>query len=155
MMKSKIKKVVMPIFLSVVCGFLCGRLVFGIYEDKGASVLESDVIYLLEDEAYDNFDDMKASTISESYIYYEEDGKYNAVVAMTKMEDNIKKIEEAYNKELRVSEYLLNNDDINSKVDEYDKKLESTEDKGEIQKLMIEMINIYKDYDDIKMVKIS
>lgn len=154
-MKKKIKKVCIPIFLSVICGFLCGRVLFGIYEDKGNSILESDVIYLLEDTEYDNYDEMKAKMISESYVYYEEDGKYNAVIAMTKDLDNVEKIEDAYNKKLKVSEYLLNNDDINSKIDEYDQKIKEAAVREEVWKITTELIDVYKDYEDIKMVKIS
>mgnify|MGYP000027180271 FL=1 len=97
-MKSKLKKIVIPIFLAVICGALCGRLMFNIYEEKGSSTLNSNVIYLLLDTSYNNYDEMKASTISSNYIYYEDKGKYNVVVALTKNEDNISKIEELYNK---------------------------------------------------------
>ena len=154
-MKAKIKKVVTPIFLSVLCGLICGRVMFSIYEEKGSSILDSNLIYLLEDSSYEDYDAMKASTLTSNYMYYEEDGKYNAVIAMTKNKDNIPKIEEAYNKNLKVSEYLVEDIDINNKLDEYDAKLESTEDKEEIQKIIIEMISIYKNNEDIKMVKIS
>lgn len=145
----------MPIFLSVLCGLVCGKLMFSIYEDKGSNLLNSNLIYLLEDEAYDDYDTMKASTITSNYMYYEEDGKYNAVIAMTKNKNNIKKIEDVYNKSLKVSEYLISDIDINNRLDEYDMKLESTDDEEEIQEIIIEMIGIYKNSDDIKMVKIS
>ena len=118
-MKARIKKIVMPIFLSVLCGFVCGRLMFSIYEDNGSSVLESNIIYLLEDDSYEDYDTMKASTLSTSYIYYEDDGEYNTVVAMTKDKDNIEKIENVYNKDLKVVEYLLkwrSRRDLNSRA---------------------------------------
>ena len=107
-MKSKLKKIVIPIFLAVICGTLCGRLMFNIYEEKGSSTLNSNVIYLLLDTSYNNYDEMKASTISSNYIYYEDKGKYNVVVALTKNEDNISKIEELYNKKLTINKYLIN-----------------------------------------------
>ena len=154
-MKSKIKKVVTPIFLSVLCGLICGRVMFSIYEDKGSSVLNSNLIYLLEDSSYDDYDTMKASTISTNYIYYEEDGKYKAVIAMTKNKNNIEKIKNAYNKELKINEYILSDIEINNKLEEYDIKLEETTDKEEIRNITIDMINIYKGLEDIKMVKIS
>ena len=97
-MKKKINKIVVPIFLAVFCGFLCGRLMFSIYEEKGSSVLDSNIIYLLEDSTYNNYEEMKANTLSSNYIYYEDDGKYNVVVALTKEYDNIEKIEGVYNK---------------------------------------------------------
>lgn len=155
MMKARLKKIVIPIFLSVLCGFVCGRLMFGIYEDKGASILNSNVVYLLQDKSYSDYDTMKASSVSSNYIYYEEDGKYNMVVAMTKNKDNIEKIKNIYDKELEVSEYLLSDDSINSMIDDYDSKLLATTESEEIKKIIIDMINIYKDREDVKMAKIS
>ena len=152
---NKLKKIVVPIFLSVFCGFVCGRLMFSIYEDKGSSILDSNVIYLLQDSSYSDYETMKASVVSANYIYYEEDGKYNMVVAMTKNKNNIEKIKEVYGKDLKVTEYLLSDDSINDMIDEYDIKLGSTTDGEEIKKIIIDMINIYKDREDVKMAKIS
>lgn len=154
-MKNKIKKIVVPIFLAVFCGFLCGRLMFSIYEEKGSSVLDSNIIYLLEDSTYNNYEEMKANTLSSNYIYYEDAGKYNVVVALTKEYDNIEKIEGVYNKKLKLRRYLLNNNEIISKLDEYDRKLKETTSSEEIRNIIIDMINIYKDKEDIKMAKIS
>lgn len=154
-MKNKINKIVVPIFLAVFCGFLCGRLMFSIYEEKGSSVLDSNIIYLLEDSTYNNYEEMKANTLSSNYIYYEDDGKYNVVVALTKEYDNIEKIEGVYNKKLKLRRYLLNNNEIISKLDEYDRKLKETTSSEEIRNIIIDMINIYKDKEDIKMAKIS
>ena len=90
-----------------------------------------------------------------NYIYYEENGKYNTVIAMTKNRDNIDKIEKAYNKDFKIVEYLLSDDEINNKLDEYDKKIGNTSDNNEIKLLVEELNGIYKGRDDIKMVKIS
>ena len=127
-MKSKIKKIIMPITLAVFCGFLCGRLMFSIYEEKGTTTLNSNIVYLLEDTTYNNYDDMKANTISANYIYYEDNGKYNVVVALTKNYDNITKIEKVYNKELKVSKYLINDKGLVTTLEEYDKKLNNSND---------------------------
>ena len=154
-MKIKIQKIVFPLFLSVLSGFICGRLVYSIYNDKENQILSSNIIYLLEDGSFENYDTMKASSISTNYVFYEDNGKYNTVVAMTKNKDNISKIEKAYNKELKVTEYLLNNNEINAKIEEYDNNLVKTEDPEEIKKIVVEMIEIYKDREDIKMAKIS
>ena len=145
----------MPITLAVFCGFLCGRLMFSIYEEKGTTTLNSNIVYLLEDTTYNNYDDMKANTISTNYIYYEDNGKYNVVVALTKNYDNITKIEKVYNKELKVSKYLINDKGLVTTLEEYDKKLNNSNDNEEIKKIIIDMINIYKDKEDIKMAKIS
>ena len=154
-MKSKLKKIVVPIFLAVICGTLCGRLMFKCIRDRGSSTLNSNVIYLLLDTSYNNYDEMKASTISSNYIYYEDKGKYNVVVALTKNEDNISKIEELYNKKLTINKYLINDEEIINKLNEYDEKLSNSTNNDEIKDIIRDMNNIYKDKEDIKMVKIS
>ena len=138
-MKKLLKKIFLPIFLSVLCGFLCGKLMFSIYEDKEKNILTSNVIYLLEDTSYNDYNTMKSNT----------------VIAMTKNRDNIDKIEKAYNKDFKIVEYLLSDDEINNKLDEYDKKIGNTSDNDEIKLLVEELNGIYKGRDDIKMVKIS
>jgi len=154
-MKDKIKKVVTPIFLSTLCGCVCGRVMFSIYEDKGSNILNSNVIYLLEDASYDDYDSMRTSTISSNYIYYEDGGKYKRVVAMTKSKDNIEKIRSVYDSKLTINEYLLNDDDINNKLEEYDIKMVKASKDEEIKDIIMEMINVYKGLENIKMVKIS
>lgn len=154
-MKAKIKKVVTPIFLSVICGLVCGRVMFSIYEDKGSNILNSNLIYLLEDASYEDYATMKASTITSSYMYYEDEGQYKAVIAMTKNKDNIEKIQNVYDKELKVSEYLLNDETINTKLEEYDIKMKEVTEEEDIKQIIIEMINVYKGLEDVKMVKIS
>ena len=60
-----------------------------------------------------------------------------------------------YNKELKVSKYLINDEGLVTTLEEYDKKLNNSNDNEEIKKIIIDMINIYKDKEDIKMAKIS
>ena len=128
---------------------------FSIYEDKEKNIISSSVIYLLEDTSYDDYNDMKTSFVSNNYIYYEENGKYNTVIAMTKDKNNIDKIEGAYDKKFNVVEYLLGDNEINKKIEEYDKKIENTTDNNDIKLLVEELNGIYKGREDIKMVKIS
>lgn len=153
-MKERLKKIFIPIFLSIICGSICGRLLFSIYEEKASNNLSSNVIYLLEDSSYNDYNSMKTSRLS-NYIYYKDDGKYNAVIGITKNKKNIKKIEKVYNKELNIKKYLLSNEEIIDKIEDYDKKIESSDNNEEIRSVVLEMLEIYKDRDDIKMVKIS
>lgn len=154
-MKKLLKKIFVPIFLSVICGAICGRLIFSIYEDKEKNIIMGNTIYLIEDTTYDSYDNMKASTLSANYIYYKENNKYNVVVAMTKNKDNIEKIKKMYNKDLKISKYLISDEELNNTINLYDKKISSSDNNEEIKKFINEMISIYKDRDDIKMVKIS
>ena len=42
-----------------------------IYEDKEKNILTSNVIYLLEDTSYNDYNTMKSSFVSNNYIYYD------------------------------------------------------------------------------------
>lgn len=154
-MKERIKKIVAPIFLSVLCGFICGRLVYSIYEDKTSGVLLANKVYLIEDESYEDYNTMKSSSPLSNYVYYEDDGKYKTVVGMTRRENNIDKIKKVYNREVTVTEYLINNEVVNNMIDEYDSRIDSTDNLEEIKTIVLEMINIYKEQEDVKMIKIS
>lgn len=154
-MKKKIKQIVVPIFLSVLCGFICGRLVFSIYEEKGKNILELNTIYLLKDNSYNDYDSMKASSLSNNYIYYEDEGKYNTIIAITKNKDNIDKIKKTYNKELTIMEYLLKDEEMNNKLEAYDLELTKAQKDEDIKEVINKMINVYKDKEDVKMIKIS
>lgn len=153
-MKERLKKIFMPIFLSVICGAVCGRLLFSIYEEKTVGILDSNLIYLLEDSSYEDYDSMKASSLN-NYIYYKDEGKYNAVIGITRNKDNIKKIEDIYSKELTIKKYLLSDEEIINKIKDYDKKIEKSDNPEEIKEVVLEMLELYKARDDIKMVKIS
>lgn len=154
-MKKKIKQIVVPIFLSVLCGFICGRLMFSIYEEKGKNILELNTIYLLKDNSYNDYDSMKASSLSNNYIYYEDEGKYNTIIAITKNKDNIDKIKETYNKELTIMEYILKDEEMNNKLEAYDLELTKAQKDEDIKEVINKMINVYKDKEDVKMIKIS
>ncbi len=150
-----IKKIFVPIFLSVICGFLCGRILFSIYEDKASLILDSNIVYFLEDSTYNDYNTMKMNVINSNYIYYEEDGKFIPVVAFTRNKDNIEKIRKVYDKELTISKYLLSDDSIISLIDKYDEKLSSAEDSEKIKEIIMEMITLYQDDDKAKIAKIS
>lgn len=154
-MMKKIRKIVIPIFVSILCGFVCGRVMFSIYEDKGSDILDSRMVYLLLCDTYNDYESMKASSISNDYIYYEDDGDYNAIVALTKNRDNIDKIKGVYGKELVVMEYLLKDDEMNDRISEYDKELENADTDNDIVGVVSKMIGLYKDKEDVKMIKIS
>jgi hypothetical protein len=57
-MKKKLKKVLFPCFLSVICGAICGRLVYSIYDKKLETELNIKKIYLVQSGAYSNYDNM-------------------------------------------------------------------------------------------------
>ena len=73
-MVNKLKKIVGPLFLAVICGAVSGRLVYSIYMENNDFSNLSDIIYLIQVGAYSSYDNMKANTLSNNYVYYEDDG---------------------------------------------------------------------------------
>ena len=155
-MKTFIKKVLIPIFLSVICGSICGKLVYNIYDNNITNEIEGKKIYLLQAGAYSTYDNMVKNTLVNNYIYYEDyDGLFKAIIGITENYDNIEKIKNTYGKEIIISEYYSKNKELNNKIKEYDKKINISNNKEEIQKAVLEMLTLYKDNDDKTLVKIS
>ena len=57
-MIKQIKKVVTPIFLSIICGAICGRLIYQVYDKKLATDIVGEKIYLIQAGAYQSYDSM-------------------------------------------------------------------------------------------------
>ena len=90
-----------------------------------------------------------------SNIYYEDDGLFKAIIGITENYDNISKIQSTYKGESIVSEYYSDNEELNKKIKEFDKKIDKSDDVNEIKNIVLEMINLYKDNDDNTLIKIS
>lgn len=155
-MKTFIKKVLIPIFLSVICGSICGKLVYNIYDNNITKEIEGKKIYLLQAGAYSTYDNMVKNTLVNNYIYYEDyDGLFKAIIGITENYDNIEKIKNSYGKEIIISEYYSKNKELNNKIKEYDKKINISNNKEEIQKAVLEMLTLYKDNKDKTLIKIN
>ena len=77
-LKKIFKKTFIPITLSVICGAICGRVVFSIYESDNIMAINNSV-YLLQAGAYSSYDNMKANTIANNYIYYKDDAHFKRI----------------------------------------------------------------------------
>ena len=95
-MKDILKKALVPIFLSIICGFLCARVVYKIYLGDTNLAYDGNLIYLIQSGAYSTYDSMRANTISYDYVYYEEDELFKTVIGVTKNKSNIDKIKKVY-----------------------------------------------------------
>lgn len=154
-MKSILKKAVVPIFLSIVCGSLCGRVVYGIYLGDDNLSFNNNLIYLIQSGAYSSYDNMRANTIGYDYVYYEEDDLYKTVIGVTKNMDNVEKIKKIYGREVIVSEYYSNDNNLNYLLSQYDYNLLNETDDTKIKEIVIEMLNLYKEEDTGKLIKVS
>ena len=145
-MLKKLFKKVLPIFLSVIFGTICGKLVFSNYEDKITNTLNKEKVYLLQIGAYSNYDNMVNNTLVNNYIYYQdEDGLYKSVIGITQKEENIKKIKSLYQNEIITTEYYSNDKKLIKKLKEYDKILDKTTDNNEIIQIVKQSLELYKD----------
>lgn len=145
-MKKRIGKVVFPIFLSVICGAICGRLVFDIYHQELETDLHGEKIYLIQAGAYSTYDTMVQNTSLNQYVYYEdEDGLFKSIIGLTEDYDNLERIKNTYSGDVLVSEYYSKDEELNQKIEAYDKKLKECNTKEEVQKIVLEMLTLYKD----------
>lgn len=153
MIKS-LKRALVPLFISVLFGFICGKIVYNIYKENDDLSLSNNLVYLVQSGAYSSYDNMRANNISYDYIYYQEDDLFKTIIGVTKDINNIEKIKEVYTDEVIVSKYYSNNFELNSKLDEFDKLLASSEGE-EIKNIIVEMLNLYKGDQNIKLIKVS
>ena len=154
-MKETLKKIIISILISGSLGSICGILIYKIYFTNNILSIDNNTIYLIQSGAYSSYDNMRASAVNYSYIYYEEDNLYKTIIGITKSKDNINKIKEVYGNEVIVNTYYNDDELLNSKIIEYDRKLNNTNDIEEEKKIIIEMLNLYKKDDKIKLTKIS
>ena len=156
MMIKKLKRVLIPIVLSIICGSVCGKLVYDIYEPSVKEVVMGKKIYLVQAGAYSNYDSMVDNTLVNNYIYYEDkDGLYKAIIGVTEEYDNISKIASTYSGEVIVSEYYSMDSEMNKKIEEYDEKISGISDSDELKSVVMEMLTLYKDNEDNTLVKVS
>lgn len=155
-MIKRLKKVIIPILLSIICGGICGKLVYEIYEPKAENAMSARKIYLIQAGAYSNYDNMISNTLVNNYIYYEDnDGLYKTVIGITENYDNIEKITSTYSGEVIISEYYSEDRELNKKIEEYDKKINDLTNKEEIKNIVMKMLTLYKDKEDSTLTKAS
>lgn len=146
----------MPIFLSVICGSVCGKIVYQVYDSNIEEDINGEKIYLIQAGAYSTYDNMVDNTSVNNYVYYEDDdGLYKAIIGITEDKDNIEKISKSYGEDVIVSEYYSKDQILNNKIKEYDEMISASENKEEIQKFVLEVLTLYKDNDNSTLVKIT
>jgi len=155
-MKKTIRRGLLPIFLAVICGAICGKLVCDIYLETASSKMNNSKIYLIQAGAYSNYDNMIKNTSFGNYVYYEDDdGLYKAIIGVTEKYENIDKIKSVYDGNVIVNEYYSMDNQLNNRIREYDKKIDKLDDKSEIKKVVLQMLELYKDNDDNTLIKID
>ena len=151
-MKKIFKNFLLPLILSVFCGFLCGRLVYSFYNDNIENRLNSSKIYLVENGKYLTYDNMREENNGNNYVYYKDEDGYKTVVGITRNEENIDKIKSLYSDNVKIEEYYIASDLLDDKQNEYDIQLSNTSDIYEVREVVDNILNLYREEDTIKLV---
>ena len=154
-MKKKILGIVIPLFISMLFGFICAKLVYKVYNDDIDNKLSSSKLYLIQNGQYGTYDNMREENSGNNYVYYKDEDGYKTIVGITKNVDNINKIKKLYNDTVSVSEYYISNELLNSKQNEYDMELASVNDLHEVREVVDNILNLYREDDTIRLILVK
>lgn len=151
-MKNIFKGLIFPLGVSVFFGFICGKLVYSVYNEDIENKLSSSKLYLVLNGEYLTYDLMREENNGNNYIYYKDDDGYKSVIGITKDIDNVEKIKKLYSDNLKVEEYYISSDLFNDKQLEYDLELKNTDNIYEVRDVVDNILNLYREDETIKLV---
>ena len=151
-MKKIIRGLFVPLVVSMIFGFISAKLVYGVYQDDVEKKLSSSKLYLIENGNYLTYDNMREENSGNNYVYYKDEDGYKTVVGITHDYDNVEKIKSLYSANLEVEEYYISTELLNDKQNEYDLKLNNTNDVYEVKEIVDNILNLYREEDTIKLV---
>ena len=144
-----------PLVISMIFGYVLGKLVYKVYGDDIENKLSSSKLYLVENGEYLTYDNMREENTGNNYVYYKDEDGYKTVVGITKNIDNVNKIKKLYNDSVRVEEYYVSSELLNDKQNEYDILLSNTDDVYEVREVVDNILNLYREDDTIKLVLVK
>lgn len=155
LMRKKVLGIIIPVIISIIFGYVCGKFVYKTYRDNLYDNLKSKRLYLVQKGKYDSYDEMREDNNGNNYVYYKDEEGYKTVVGITMYYDNVDKIKKLYSDKLEVSEYYVSNDFFNNKQNEYDDELMNTNDIYEVKEVVDNILNLYRSDDSIKLISIN
>lgn len=155
LMRKKVLGIIIPVIISIIFGYVCGKFVYKTYRDNLYDNLNSKRLYLVQKGKYDSYDEMREDNNGNNYVYYQDEEGYKTVVGITMYYDNVDKIKKLYSDKLEVSEYYVSNDFFNNKQNEYDDELTNTNDIYEVKEVVDNILNLYRSDDSIKLISIN
>ncbi len=115
-------KALVPIFFSILVGFLFGRVIFDNYHKKSVLAFnEGEKVYLVKLASYDSLDKIENS---KSLLVLSNDSSYNLYAGITKQKDNANKIISYYKdsyKDITIDTLYVNDLKFLTELKEYDK----------------------------------
>lgn len=138
-----------PIGLSILVGFLFGKLIFNNYTADLTTVFnKTDNAYFVQYGAYVSIDKMKSSTSNlEKYIYEYDNEYYRVYIGITKDKENIEKIKDYYQdtaKDIYVREMTINSN-YAKYLTNSDELLKVATNKDTIGKIIVEGLEKYEE----------
>lgn len=145
------KKYLITIIISLVIGFFMSQFLLKQYNDyQGIKVYnEGELFYFMQYGIFDNDKEMDANTINlENYIYQVNNDKYYVYVGISKNLEITNKVITYFKKmgyDIIIKEFYITNKEFSSKIDNYDKILNLTEDDIVIGEIMAQTLNSYEE----------
>jgi len=136
-------KVIIPIFFSILVGFLFGKVIFNNYEDNTVNAFnEGEKLYFIEIGEYESEADVKKIKNVDDFLTILEGDTYKVYVGITKSKENSQKIKEFYSdtyNNISVREKYVDNETFIIQLKEYDKVLSiinKLDDLSSVQKII-------------------
>ena len=136
-------KVIVPIFFSILVGFLFGKVIFNNYEDNTVNAFnEGEKLYFIEIGEYESESDVKKIKNVDDFLTVLEGDTYKVYVGITKSKENSQKIKDFYSdtyNNISVREKYVDNETFIIQLKEYDKVVSiitKLDDLSSVQKII-------------------
>ena len=154
-MKNIVKTVILPIILAILIGLILGFNFYKTYKNNLNHDLKSRRLYLIESGEFDSINDMREANLQNNYVYYKINNKYKAVIAITNIKENIAKIQDLYNDNLKITEYYIGADILDDKQYEYDKLLSEASSPTEVKEMVDNILKLYQNDNNLRLITLS
>lgn len=139
-------KALVPIFFSILVGFLFGRVIFDNYSKKSVLAFnEGEKVYLVKLASYDSLEEIENS---KSLLVLSNDSSYNLYAGITKQKDNANKIINYYKdsyKDITIDTLYVNDLKFLTELKEYDKLVSIVNKKDDLISIESIILANYKE----------
>lgn len=139
-------KALVPIFFSILVGFLFGRVIFDNYSKKSVLAFnEGEKVYLVKLASYDSLEEIENS---KSLLVLSNDSSYNLYAGITKQKDNANKIISYYKdsyKDITIDTLYVNDLKFLTELKEYDKLVSIVNKKDDLISIESIILANYKE----------
>ena len=139
-------KFLIPIFFSVLVGFIFGKMIFKQYDETMTTFGDGEKLYFIQSGIYSNIESMPKNY--KDYLYIYENNAYHLYLGITKSEKTATRIQGYYEKKgnnIYIKEKFVNNPEFTTLLGEYDKVLELTSNDDDINAVEKVVIASYKE----------